>query len=115
MKVAKSAILAMGAFFGEKEAVRKKVAGMLVRAYDGTGMGGEDGRQRNDPKSALNQPGDRMAVRHDFQYQLARLTGGVHFSTSDLWAAWFRNNQKSKWRDGVDRPDVKFDGLEGGR
>ncbi|MBM4013442.1 MAG: hypothetical protein FJ293_00540 [Planctomycetes bacterium] len=113
--VARAAIIAMGNFFGEKEALRKKVVAQLVRAYDGTGMGGEgSGRQRNDPKSALGQPGDRMAVRHDFQYQLARLTGGVHFSDANDWVAWFGANDKTKWRDGVDKPDIKLDGLKSG-
>ncbi len=113
--VARAAIVAMGNFFGEKDAVRKKIVERLVRAYDGTGMGGETaGRQRNDPKNALGQPGDRMAVRHDFQFQLARLTGGIHHNTSNDWVAWFGANEKTKWRDGIDKPEIKLDGLKSG-
>ena len=114
IRVAKAAIVAMGNMHGEKEATRKKVVGLLVRAYDGTGMGGEGDRQQGERANALNSPGDRMSVRHDFQFQLARLTGGIHFSTSDLWATWYRNNESSKWRDGVDKPDIKLDTLQGG-
>jgi hypothetical protein len=52
-----------------------------------------------------------MEVRHEYQIALARLTGGVHFDRAKLWAEWYRDQKDAKWKDGVDKPAIKLDGL----
>jgi hypothetical protein len=79
----------MGEYFGEKEAVRKRIVGNMILAYQSAGMGMVPSCGQGGKRGLVN--GDmRMLVRHDFQWALARLTGGVH------------------------KPDIRLDNLEPG-
>jgi hypothetical protein len=66
------------------------------------------------PRRTLVDHEFRMLVRHDFQIALARLTGGVHFDKAEEWTDWYRDAKTRKWRDGVDKVDIKLDGLQPG-
>jgi hypothetical protein len=98
---------ALGEYFGEKEATRKRIVGNLVLAYSSVGSGFSDKqRQRTVTDGDL-----LLGVRHDFQYALARLTGGVHFNRAKEWTEWWRDAKSAPWRDGVDKPNVQFDNV----
>lgn len=107
-EVLKASAWALGEYFGEKEATRKGIVGNLIQAYSAVaprpGGGGK----------LLNNADLSMEVRHDFQWALARLTGGTHFDRAREWADWWRSAKDSPLPDGLDRPNVKLDNLEGG-
>lgn len=103
---------ALGEFFGEKEETRKQIVGKMISAYESAGIGptaGTSGPKRDVVDSTL-----MMNVRYEFQLALARLTGGVQFDRAKYWAEWYRDSKNKKWRDGVDKVSIKFDGLESG-
>jgi hypothetical protein len=109
-EVMQAAAGALGEYFGEKEATRKQIVGTLVLAYSCAGYGFNGGGTQ---RILVN--GDLvMQIRHDFQWALARLTGGVHFDRAIQWSDWWRDAKDKPWRDGVDRPNVKLDNLEPG-
>jgi hypothetical protein len=109
-EVMNAAAGALGEYFGEKEATRKQIVGALVLAYSSAGYGfNGGGTQRVLVNSDLV-----LQIRHDFQWALARLTGGVHFDRAIQWSEWWRDAKDRPWRDGVDRPNVKLDNIEPG-
>jgi hypothetical protein len=103
---------ALGEFFGEKEELRKQIVGKMISAYESVGVG-SSGSFTTGAKGSVDQT-LMMKVRYEFQLALARLTGGVQHDRARLWAEWYRNNKNGKWRDGIDKPAIKFDGLEPG-
>jgi hypothetical protein len=109
-EVLKATASALGEFFGEKEATRKRIVEKLILAYSSAGSGFAKGATS---RSLVD--GDLvMEIRHDFQYALARLTGGVHFDRAKEWVEWWRDAKSAPMRDGIDRPNVKLDGLRPG-
>ena len=114
VEVVKAAAAAMGEYFGEKEALRKKIVGILVLAYESAGSGRSgQGATTAAPRSLVDHE-FRMLVRHDFQLALARLTGGVQFDRAEDWSNWYRDAKSAKWCDGIDKPAIKLDGLQPG-
>jgi hypothetical protein len=98
---------ALGEYFGEKEAIRKRIVGNLILAYSSVGTGFTDKQKQR----VLIDEELLLDVRHDFQYALARLTGGVHFNRAKEWVEWWRDAKDAPLRDGVDRPKVQMDGV----
>ena len=101
---------ALGEYFGEKEATRKRIVGNLILAYSSVGTGFIDKQKQR----VLIDEELLLDVRHDFQYALARLTGGVHFNRAKEWVEWWRDAKDAPLRDGVDRPKVQMDGIKPG-
>ena len=99
---------ALGEYFGEKEATRKRIVGNLILAYSSVGTGFIDKQKQR----VLIDEELLLDVRHDFQYALARLTGGVHFNRAKEWVEWWRDAKDAPLRDGVDRPKVQMDGIK---
>lgn len=109
-EVMNAAASALGEYFGEKEATRKQIVDSLLRAYSSIASSFAGSGPNSAPAS-----GDLvLQVRHDFQWALARLTGGVHFDRAKQWTEWWRDAKSAPWSAGVDRPNVKLDNVETG-
>lgn len=109
--VLNAAAHSLGELFGEKEEVRKQLVGKLLFAYENAGVTATPSNFSG-PKRAMTDHDAVMKIRREFQIALARLTGGVHFDSAAQWADWYRDAKSAKWRDGLDKVSIKFDGYE---
>jgi hypothetical protein len=112
-EVLAAAAHAMGEYFGEKEAERKRIVGILIPACESA----ETGLARNPLQQPPGtDPGNDVvaSVRHEFQIALARLTGGTHFDSANAWAEWYRDARSTKWRDGVEKVSIPANGTSPG-
>jgi len=112
--VINAAAEALGGYFGEKEAVRKKIVGALVLAYESAGSARKEGTPGQVNPRAVTDLDARFAVRDALMLALARLTGGVQHRSAEDWAQWYRANKDRPWRDGVDHVDIKSSNVKFG-
>jgi hypothetical protein len=112
-EVVNAAAHALGEYFGEKEAERKRIVGILIFAYESAdkepSKNPQQAPQRTDADSKVV-----LDVGHEFQIALARLTGGVRFDHANLWSEWYRDARSTKWRDGVEKVSIPPDGTPPG-
>jgi hypothetical protein len=112
-EVLDAAAHAMGEYFAEKEAERKRIVGILIPAYESAEMGLTRNPQQQPPRT---DPGNDVvaSVRNEIQIALARLTGGTHFDSAKAWAEWYRDAKSTKWRDGVDKVSIPPNNVQPG-
>ncbi len=114
VEVVKSAASALGEFFGEKEALRKRLAGSLVRAYSASGMTVTSAGTSGAKDPAMGDLEFRIAVAPSFRTSLARLTGGIDRGTAKEWDVWYRDSKDEPWRDGVEKASIATSNVRAG-
>lgn len=114
VEVVKAAASALGEYFGEKQAVRKRLAGSLVRAYSASGMTVESAGSSGAKTDAMGDLEFRIAVAPSFRMSLAKLTGGVDRGNAKEWETWYRESKDTPWRDGVPTAKIATSNVRAG-